>query len=130
MYLLMGFLTTVVNIVSFKLLCTALKANEENKDNNFAWKIAEIISFVIAVAFAFITNKLFVFKSMDFSLALLWRELGEFILARIITEVINFVIMWYMIDKKKCNELFTKIIASIVVIVLNYVFSKFIIFRK
>lgn len=126
-YLFVGFLTTVVNIVSFQLL---LKAFAVTNKTNLTWKLAEILAFVIAVIFAFITNKLFVFKSHDMSFSVIAKESGGFLVGRLVTEVINFFMMWYMIDKKGCNELFTKICASIVVIVLNYIFSKFIIFKK
>lgn len=127
MYLFIGFLTTVVNIVAFQMLCTAFKANA---DSGLSWKLAEIIAFIIAVLFAFVTNKFFVFKSTDVDFQVIGKEFVGFIVGRLITEGINFVMMWYMIDQKHCNELFTKIIASIIVIVLNYVFSKFIIFKR
>ncbi|MCQ2609413.1 MAG: GtrA family protein [Lachnospiraceae bacterium] len=123
LYLFIGFLTTVVNIVAFALLKKAFNANS---DNNANWKIAEVLAFIIAVLFAFITNKLIVFKSPDMSIKTLGKEFSTFVTARVITEVINFFMMWYMIDMKHCNEMFTKILASVIVIVLNYIFSKFI----
>ena len=126
MYLFIGFLTTVVNIVAFHLLCNAFNASEKS---GWGWKFAEILAFIIAVAFAFITNKLFVFKSKDMSFKILGKEAAGFVIGRVATEVLNFAMMWYMIDIKNCNELFTKILTSIVVIVLNYIFSKFIIFK-
>lgn len=127
LYLFIGFLTTVVNIAAFALLKKAFNASS---DSNANWKIAEVLAFIIAVIFAFITNKLLVFKSADMSLKVIGKEFSTFVTARIITELINFIIMWYMIDNKKCNEMFTKILASVVVIVLNYIFSKFIVFKK
>lgn len=127
LYILVGFLTTVVNILVFKGL---LKSFNVSNETNLSWKLAEVIAFVIAVLFAFICNKIFVFHSSDFSISRIGKEISGFIAGRVITELINFGIMWYMIDKKNCDELFTKIIASIVVIVLNYVISKFIVFKK
>lgn len=127
LYLFIGFLTTVINVLVFEILRRALNVNS---DGGIAWKVAEVISFIVAVVFAFFANKLVVFKSSDMSFSVIGKEITSFFTARVITEVINIIIMWYMIDLKNCNELFTKIIASIVVIVLNYIFSKFIIFKK
>lgn len=126
-YILIGFLTTVVNILVFQLLLKAFNVQNETK---LSWKFAEVIAFIIAVLFAFICSKFYVFRSIDISLKLIGKEFVEFVSGRIVTELVNFGIMWYMIDKKNCNELLTKIIASFVVIVLNYLISKFIVFKK
>ena len=53
-----------------------------------------------------------------------------FVGARILTELINFILMWLLIDKIGINQLVSKIVPSIVVIVLNYILGKFVIFRK
>ena len=128
LYLYAGALTTAVNIISFELIRRTLSTTSVEGDA--IWKVAEIFAFIIAVVFAFIINKLFVFKSYNINPIRFFSEFGMFLGARMVTEVINFIIMWVMIDKKNFDELITKIIASIVVIVLNYVFSKFIIFKK
>lgn len=128
LYLYMGVLTTAVNIISFELIRNMLSGSSMGE--SMIWKVAEICAFIIAVVFAFITNKLFVFKSYNINIMNVFSELGMFVGARLITEGINFFIMWLMIDKKGCDEFTTKVIASVIVIVLNYIFSKFIIFKK
>ena len=128
LYLYMGVLTTTVNIISFELIRNMLSGS--NMAESAIWKVAEISAFVIAVLFAFITNKLFVFKSYSLNIMRIFSELGMFMGARLITEGINFFIMWIMIDKNGFDEFTTKIIASVIVIVLNYIFSKFLIFKK
>lgn len=128
LYLYMGVLTTAVNIISFELIRNMLSGSSMGE--SMIWKVAEICAFIIAVVFAFITNKLFVFKSYSINIMNIFSELGMFVGARLITEGINFFIMWFMIDKKGCDEFTTKVIASVIVIVLNYIFSKFIIFKK
>ena len=128
LYLYMGALTTAVNIISFELIRNMLKGS--NMGDSIIWKVAEISAFIIAVLFAFITNKLFVFKSFSINIMTIFSELGMFMGARLITEGINFFIMWIMIDKNHFDEFSTKLIASVIVIVLNYIFSKFIIFKK
>lgn len=128
LYLYMGVLTTVVNVVSYELIRNSL--SNKIQDSNLTWKIAEVVAFIIAVIFAFVTNKIFVFRSFSINPAKVFSELGMFFGARVITEGINFFIMWIMIDKNNYDEFLSKIIASVVVIVLNYIFSKFIIFKR
>ena len=128
LYLYMGVLTTAVNIISFELIRNMLSGS--NMGDSLIWKVAEIGAFVIAVVFAFVTNKIFVFRSFGINIMTIFSEFGMFMGARLITEGINFFIMWLMIDKNGYDEFSTKVIASVVVIVLNYIFSKFLIFKK
>lgn len=81
LYLFFGFLTTAVNIIAFNVLTVTFKGSIT--DASIAWKAAEGIAFVIAVLFAYITNKLFVFKSVSFDLSILGREVVGFFGARI-----------------------------------------------
>ena len=128
LYLYIGTLTTAVNIIAFEALRNVLARS--GGESGAGWKIAEILAFVIAVIFAFVADKLVVFRSYNLNPMKIFSEAGMFFGARLITEVINFTIMWFMIDVNKINPTITKLIASVVVIVLNYVFSKYIIFKK
>ena len=128
LYLYCGFLTTVVNIVSFKLLLD--KFGDNASEGNLGWKLAEIIAFIIAVIFAFVADKIFVFKSHSFAPSKLFAELGMFFGARLFTEAINFAIMYVMIDKMNIAEFTTKLCAAVIVIIVNYLLSKFIVFKK
>ena len=128
LYIYIGGLTTIINIVAwnffFKLISGFIVSEQ------IAWKVAEVIAFVVAVIFAFLADKIVVFKSYSFRPGKVFTELGIFISARIITELINVGIMMFLIDYQKNDPLFGKIVASVVVVILNYLFSKFIIFRK
>lgn len=128
LYIYIGGLTTIVNVVLwnffFKLISQFVVSEQ------IAWKVAEGIAFVAAVIFAFFADKMVVFKSRSFKPSILFAELGIFVSARILTEFINVGLMMFIIDYKKQEPLFGKIIASVVVVILNYLFSKFIIFRK
>lgn len=128
LYIYIGGLTTLINIIAwnffFKLVGKIIVSE------NIAWKVAEAIAFVIAVLFAFFADKLVVFKSYSFRPSKLFVELGSFIGARLITELINVAIMYFIIDYKGKEPLLGKIVASVVVIIVNYLFSKFIIFKK
>lgn len=128
LYIYIGGLTTIINIVSwnffFKLIDKFIVSEQ------IAWKVAEGIAFAVAIIFAFFADKLVVFKSRSFAPRVLFAELGIFVSARIITELINVGLMMFIIDYQKQDPLFGKIVASVVVVVLNYLFSKFVIFRK
>ena len=121
MYLLFGALATVVNIATYAL-CTKLFHIE--------YLISNIIAWITAVIFAYITNKIFVFESKTSNKKGLVREFISFCLARIATLVIEMLILYVCVDVLKLNDLIIKIIANIVVIILNYIFSKLFIFKK
>ena len=128
LYLYIGFLTTSINIIAFKILLDTIgKGTTETSPN---WKLAEILAFIIAFLFAFIADKLVVFKSYNLVPTKLFSEFGMFLGARLFTEAINFMIMYVLIDKMSVAEFTTKIIASVIIIVINYLLSKFVIFKK
>lgn len=126
-YLVFGALTTIVNIVTYSIFSAIiLKAipSESLRVN-----ISEIIAFIVGVIFAYITNKLYVFNSETKGIKDLAREITSFFSCRIFTEVISILMMnaavWLHI-----NDILMKVISNIVVIILNFVFSKILIFKK
>ena len=128
LYLFIGFLTTLINVISMILINDYFV--KEGFSEELSWKIAEIIAFLVAVLFAFFTNKVFVFKSKIFKLSILKNEFFKFITARIISELIVIVIMKIMIDYNGINYKISKILTSIIAIIFNYLASKFVIFKK
>lgn len=127
MYLIMGVLATIVNIsVKYALLFTIL-----NPKVAFELQIAVIISWIVAVLFAYTTNRKFVFKSKENNIL---KEFSSFIVARIITLVMEMIIMWFFITFLKLDTklwvAFITLVAQALVIILNYVFSKLFIFKK
>ena len=124
-YLFFGVCTTIVNWVSYFLLYNVLHVSNV---------ICTIIAWVLAVAFAFITNKLWVFNSKSFARKVLFHEIWTFLTARILTGLIDVLIMFLAVDVGGMNDTFWstfwKIISNVIIVVLNYVFSKLIIFRK
>lgn len=128
-YLFFGVMTTVVNFVIFGLC--------EGRMNVL---IANAIAWVGAVIFAFITNKLFVFESKSWKGSVLFKEITTFAGARLLTLGIEELGLLVLIEWLHLDELFNlsfvsgemiiKIIISVVVVVLNYVFSKVLIFKK
>ena len=120
-YLFFGFVTTVVNYGMFALLVRVFHMDVVP---------ANIISWIVAVVVAFVTNKLWVFESKARDAKTIAREFGEFVAGRLITLGLETLLLWIFVDKLGMNDLVMKIITSIIVVIVNYIFSKFIIFRK
>ena len=128
LYIYIGFMTTMISIISFKFLNDNL--NPGGEENSLGWMVAEVLAFIIAVTFSFFADKLVVFKSYSFMPTKLFGELGLFVSARLLTEGINILIMYIIINVLNNEPMVGKLVSSVVVIVLNYLFSKFIIFKK
>ena len=135
LYLIFGVLTTFVSIFSFWLFGLFIPDR--------LYLITNVISWVIAVIFAFVTNKLFVFESKKWGKAELSSEVPKFLGARVFSLIIEelglilFIDLlgfkelgWTVLGFNVTGELIAKTIMAIVVIVLNYFFSKFMIFKK
>lgn len=126
-YLIVGVLTTIVNLViKYLLLFTILDAK-----NALELQIAVIISWIVAVIFAYITNRKFVFKSKSSDLV---REITSFVIARLTTLVLEMFIMWFFITLLRLDSdiwvVFMTIISQLLVIVANYIFSKLFVFKE
>ena len=124
-YIIFGVLTTAVNIVSFGLLRPVIRFNAY-------WDVIVVntIAWILSVAFAFITNKLFVFKSKSFEKKLFMRELTTFVEARLFSLVVDTLGMTLLINVLNWNDWASKIIMTVIVIVINYILSKLVIFKK
>ena len=120
LYLIFGFLTTVVNYLVYLPLHNA---------TTMLAAFANIIAWVIAVIFAYLTNKPFVFKSKDWSMKTVLPEAGKFVIARIGSLVVETGIIYITVDIMCCNGIYMKIVTSILVVILNYVASKLIVFK-
>ena len=120
-YLIFGALTTIVNIVSYAVLYYLFHISN-GVSNVWAW--------IIGATFAYITNKLYVFNSKVNTKMELFKEIVYFYGCRLLTLVIDEGIMIFTVDKLGWNALLMKIIANIIVIILNFVFSKILIFKK
>lgn len=121
LYLFFGGCTFLVCMVSYYICATPLGMN---------YMVANVISWVIAVLFAYVTNRIFVFKSKVKGALAIARELWTFVVCRISTGVMEVIIMFVGVSLLQCNDLIVKGIAQILVILSNYVLSKLIIFRK
>lgn len=132
MYLIMGGLTTVVSWGTYTLFACVLPiANED-----VLVMTANALSWVFAMSFAYITNKLWVFESKSWERHFLLKEFGMFVSARLLTGIFEMVavpgLVWLGLDQTVFGVpgMISKIVVSIIVVLLNYVFSKLFIFKK
>lgn len=124
-YLFFGVLTTLVNYAVY-LPCY----------NWLGWSAtaSNIVAWVVAVAFAFLTNKPFVFKSHDWSAKVLWPELTKFVGCRVGSGALETLIIFVAVDCLRPDDALwgnvMKLVTSILVVIINYVGSKLLVFRK
>ncbi len=121
LYLFFGAFTTLVNIVSYLFFTRVILFN---------FMVANALAWILAVLFAYVTNKFFVFESKNTNFIFLVKELLTFIGLRFISGLVEMIIMYVMVDLLFINDFLTKIATNIIVIVLNYIFSKLLIFKK
>ncbi len=144
LYVAFGVFTTVVNLVTLGLLKRFMDV-----------MIANVFAWIVAVAFAYVTNKLFVFESKSWKFDIIKKEIPSFTGARLLTLGIEELGLFLMIktfhwDKplgelsqwglnlfklgqfadKLDGEMMVKIVLAVIVVILNYIFSKLIIFKK
>lgn len=121
LYAFFGVCTTIINVAIYNIFYNKFKAA------NIA---STIIAWAAAIIFAFITNKLFVFSSRSFAWGKLRYELLAFLTCRLLTGILDVAIMIAAVDVMNWNSIIWKFISNIFVIILNYVASRLIIFKK
>lgn len=134
-YVFFGVLATIVSIGSFKIFDVIL--------GEHLYMISNVISWIITVIFAYFTNKLWVFQSKSWKPNVVVRELIGFFGARLFSLGVEELGLWLMIDKMNIDtigfeildfdvngNLIAKVIMQVVIVILNYIFSKLIIFKK
>ena len=137
-YLVFGALTTVVSVVTFyqpdklfgRIGYRGLVHYVTGAAGDYAYIEANVISWVCAVAFAFVTNKLFVFESKAWDRKTVLRELPSFVGGRVATLLVDTGLMFLFVTVMSMRELIAKIIVQFVIVVLNYIISKLLVFRK
>lgn len=136
-YVIFGALTTLVNFVTFYILESFILKGEN------AYLVNNAIAWFVSVVFAYVTNKLFVFDSKSWEIKIVAKEVTEFFGARILSFLIEEAGLWLFVDLMKFGEfsytifgfeitgnLIAKLVLSVIVVILNYFFSKLWIFKK
>ena len=123
MYLIFGVLTTVVSLlVYYGCIYTFL-----NPENAVQLQIANIISWIAGVAFAYITNRKFVFESNESNQL---KEISKFVTSRLATLFLDMILMFIGVTCLHGNDKIVKLISQVLVIIGNYIFSKLFVFKK
>ena len=136
-YVIFGALTTFVNLAAFYIL-ELLFGN-----NTTSYLYNNAVAWIIAVIFAYVTNKLFVFNSKSWEFKVILKEILEFLGARIFSFAVEEAGLWLFVDILSFGNLsfnllgfditgglIAKIVLAVIVVILNYFFSKFIIFKS
>lgn len=119
-YLVFGVLVTLFNILVFYLLNTVLGVQ---------YLIANLVSIILSILFAFFTNKKYVFKSKSKSFQSWMKEFVLFCSFRALSGVFDMLSMWILVDFLTLDTNIAKIATQFIVVVLNYFFSKFFVFK-
>ena len=122
-YLIVGILTTVVSLGTYYgCFFTFL-----NPENALQLQVANVLSWIIAVTFAYITSRIYVFQSKQENIL---REMAAFYSSRLLTLFMDMAIMFIMVTLCRVNDKLAKLVVQVVVTVANYVFSKIFVFRR
>ena len=122
-YLIVGVLTTVVTLAIYYISVNTFL----NPEDSIQLQIANIISWIAGVIFAYFTNRKYVFESKEENKL---KEASKFVVSRIATLLMDMIIMWLGVTILHRNDKIMKLISQVVVIVANYLFSKIFVFKK
>ena len=120
-YVIFGVLATIVDFGSYLIMTRILHLDEH---------FSNIFSQFIAIIFAFFTNKIFVFNDKSCDIKSYIIQFVKFVSLRIVTLAINSVLFSLMVELLHINDILTKVLVAVIVVILNYIFSKLIVFKK
>ncbi len=120
-YLIFGVLTTAIDFIVYIIFRKLFDIN---------YLASNVISWTVAVLFAYITNKIFVFQSKSVKFKVLMNEITSFVGARVFSLVFNLLFIYLCVILLGINDIVAKIFASVFVVIINYILSKFFIFNK
>lgn len=120
-YLIVGVLTTIVNFSVFFLFDSVI---------DISYLIANALSIMVAILFSFYLNKKYVFKSKSSNFKALFREFSLFAGFRLGSGMYDMLSMWILVDFLYLDTNLAKVLTEVVVVIVNYCFSKFVVFRK
>ena len=122
-YIIVGLLTTVVSLLTYFIVTRTIL----NPNNPFELQIANIISWIFAVAFAYFANRVYVFNSKNKNIGL---ELIKFVGTRIASLLMDMFCMFMIVTVFSLSDVIGKIVSQVVVTIANYVLSKLFVFKK
>ena len=122
-YLIVGVRTTVVSFIAY----VAATRTFLDPNNPVQLQIANIIKWVVGVSFAYVTNRIFVFKSKEKNIL---KEITAFTSSRVLTLFLDMGVMWLLVTKIGINDIIANTISIVLVTVGNYILSKLFVFKK
>lgn len=124
-YIFIGGCTTAVNFAAFFIFCHLLGFDQSVTMIN----VANVISIILAILFAYVANKLFVFQSRVSTKKELIMEMVKFFSGRGFTMLVEVAGVWLAVQVFSWNEYLGKILTNVLVLILNYLISAFLVFR-
>ncbi len=122
LYVFFGVLTTLINLVCYWAFRNLL---------GIQYQVSSVLAWIVAVLFAFVVNKLVVFRSKSMERGLLLREASSFFGARLISLILFDVAgLWLCVDVFGMDDIFAKLVMNVMVVIFNYIASKLVIFQK
>ena len=118
MYLVFGVLTTVVNIVVYYIFSNLLHMN---------YLFSNAMAWFLSVLFAYVTNRKYVFDSKNNQII---KEAISFFGSRLATGIIDMMLMWFLVNFNIVNDVVAKVVVNVIVVILNYILSKLVVFKK
>lgn len=118
-YIIFGVLTTIINYCVYFLFTIVFEIN---------YFIANMVSWIVSVIFAYLTNKFFVFALQNLKLDAVLKEMISFISTRVISLIMEIAILYTFVDLIGISDFIVKIFAGFLVIILNYLLSKIFVF--
>lgn len=122
-YIIIGILTTLISLLTYYICVKTFL----NPSKAIELQIANIISWITGVSFAYITNRKYVFKSKNEQIS---KEITTFITSRILTLLIDMFLMYILVTSLNINDKISKLTVQIIIIILNYIFSKLYVFKN
>ncbi len=121
-YFIFGVLTTIVSLLVYYLSTYTIL----NPNKDLELQLANIISWIMSATFAYITNRIYVFNSKNKNII---KEIIKFYSSRLLTLLLDMTLMYILVSVLEFNDKIMKIIVNIIVIILNYILSKILIFK-
>lgn len=118
MYLVFGVLTTVVNIVVYYIFSNLLHMN---------YLFSNAMAWFLSVLFAYVTNRKYVFIHKNNQII---KEAISFFGSRLATGIMDMVLMWFLVNFNIVNDVVAKVVVNVIVVILNYILSKLVVFKK
>lgn len=118
MYLVFEVLTTVVNIVVYYIFSNLLHMN---------YLFSNAMAWFLSVLFAYVTNRKYVFDSKNNQII---KEAISFFGSRLATGIMDMVLMWFLVNFNIVNDVVAKVVVNVIVVILNYILSKLVVFKK